>query len=1040
MIARRLSFLENVSTLLALATIAVTGTAASRCHNDKDTQTLPAAGEIIVSVVERASATSAETDYKDIGGVLAATYSFDDKTNHMSSSQTRSFSGAISVPVGVKLEGGQTMSISKLEIADAQAKVLLSYASEQIEQLKTNAKNGVAVRLIVTKDGSAAIVVEVKANQSLPPGSTPDKSYKAIGDYFANPKDIITTADVEGTLKKLKQIASATKDYHEDILKLIKDADKIDLAHLNLLVDAAYFTVTDYKNLAKTYDELLKRNKDEDKKLVLAIAENMRLAQELSGYTQAIVNVGLPKATDLSFDGAMALLAKLYDGTGGASEAFATVVAKYLGTISAEQKVALLNLALSKGEQGQAAVVAVDWFKNNSDQTVATLVKLAGNFAYGGRDTVIAGGMELFKKLTAAQVVDLVNATYNTRLATALAGMAKVERISPENVVTIADTVSYGGKDQVVAQGLAQIPMLTTSQLMALSGAAYNTRQTLIIENMSKVSDLDVGNASKLATDYLSYGNKDTFMANFLATRSKITTSELMVVSNSVYNTRQSVILDNIDKLGDLNTPNVAKLANDYLSYGNKDTFIAKYLAKVTALSTGELTTLADAAYNSRQQMLFDQLAKVSDLGIAQIVTLAGRLSYGNRDTIILSSIDLIKTATVEDLVTLASNAYQQQGQIMLKGEKFVSRLSSGQLANMLDYSGSGRLDVSLKYVRRVTDLNAKNAASVAEHLSYGNKNTFVYEVIGLMPTLSVSDVITLAYASYDKSFDILTSFYAKLNDISVTTIVTLAEKLSYGNKDAMILTLMERLSRISVNDLITLANNAYQKQAAIIVKGDKWIASVSSDELVSMIRASNDRGAVAQQYLDKVTDLSAKTASKVADELSYGLKNTWIAGVMAKFPKFSTDDLIVFASATYQKYTETLLNSLDRLNDLGVDNTLKLAELMAYGNKNTVVQFYLNRATRISSAELLKLAGASYQQYAAICLANIGKISDLTVANAGMISDQLGYDARDPFLLAAVDVVTDLTAANLTELANHAYRQGRAVLEKGVKRLAGGH
>lgn len=427
----------------------------------------------------------------------------------------------------------------------------------------------------------------------------------------------------------------------------------------------------------------------------------------------------------------------------------------------------------------------------------------------------------------------------------------------------------------------------------------------------------------------------------------------------------------------------------------------------------------------------------MKDLNIGNIATVAGRLSYGPRDNIILNSMDLIVSASVQDLVTLASSSYDAKGQIMLKGEKFIASLTSVQLGVMLDSSGNARLEVAQKYMKRLSDLNAKNAAAIASHLSYGAKNTFIYEVIGSAPALTVDDVITLAYASYDKSSDILTSCYAKLSDLSVATIVTLSGKVSYGTKDSMILTLMDRLRAISSAELVSLAGNAYQQKAEIILKGSKWISHLSTDELISLIRASNDRGSVAQRYLDKLSDLSASNAARVSSELSYGAKNVWITAVMAKFPRFSTSELITFSGATYQKQTETLTEFLDRLSDESVENALRLAGLVSYGSKNTIIQHCIGNTDKISASNLVRLADASYQQATSILIDNIAKIADFTATSAGTLADRMSYGSKDEFLLKAVGLVIDLSSSNLAELAKHAYQQQREILEKGLRRLS---
>lgn len=891
---------------------------ATGCPKSKDAvrqaRPIPAAGEIVVTLLSREKENTPKKDYKDESGIVEAVYKFESNGINATTTQTRSFSGSIEVPVTVQFSG-QNLSLIDLKINDGKNQQLAYYSGQALEELKKAAKNGVNIAMVLTQDNSVAVKIEIVKSNNPPAEAAPDTDYKAIKDYFADPQDILS-GNAEVTLEKLKQIASLTEKYHRDLYEVIVKAKQVDMAHLSMLADAVYFPFASYEGMRKKYDELLERNRSEDKPALVAIARNLRMATEFANYTNAIINIGTVKATDLTAENGMALLKKLYPGT-GATGAMKAVFALF-EPMKAEKRLELLEFAFEKQQSAAALDLGLEWFEKDSDRRVATLITLAKKYGYYERDQVVQRALPLFDELTADEVVALVQASSDTKTKVASSGIKKIKNLTAADVVKVAAVVDYYGKDTIVMLGAGLLKSFTSDEAVSLSKAASDKKNNVVLSNMGKISDLTVKNATMVASN-LGYYEKDTFLEKYAKGVKTMTTDELLALSAASSEKKNQLILAYNDRVTDMTVANALKTMTR-LGFYEKDTFVAAFVKKQTGLKTAELLSLSSASSDRKQELLTQNLAKVEDLNADNSVAVMARVDYYTKDNVGLQVVDLLKSATVADLVKVASAAAEKKADILVKGQKFVAAVTSPELLAMLNVpSSENRLSVASTYLKKVLDLSAAKVVEFSGKLAYYAKDTFTLE-----------------------AFDVLAS-----------------------------------RNGLNASEAVVLTKGTSEKKGIVVTKYMEMTELIATAELISLANVSGEKDRVLTKYLSKLSDFTAPNAVKLAKEASYYEKDAVITG-------------------------------------------------------------YINVARSITSQETANLSAAASEKKQFVVMSTMKKNSDFTVDNAIMLSKLLGYYEKDTYLLQAVELVTDLSAGNLSRLANAASEKKKEILEKGLKRLGG--
>src|SRR3989338_2024927 len=297
---------------LVFVMMAFTLLGVDKCKDQK-VEKVESAGELTVEVLERETETTDPKNYKLKGGIIFAVYAYQNEGVSTTVSKTLSFTKQIQVPFRAKV-GEMLLTLQSLEIRDDKDQLIREVTSQEIEDMRSQPRFTFKITVLITKsthEKDTGFEKKEREKGTVDPSSG---EFISITTKFEDPTEILTTNDVEGALLALREIASATPEYHEELLALVKNTKTLDTAHLNLLLDACYFTFKDYEKLVELYQKMMwgeERDQytDEDRETA---QKNVNSANELSGFTNALLNEGISKVSDLTEELAYALLEKAY--------------------------------------------------------------------------------------------------------------------------------------------------------------------------------------------------------------------------------------------------------------------------------------------------------------------------------------------------------------------------------------------------------------------------------------------------------------------------------------------------------------------------------------------------------------------------------------------------------------------------------------------------------------------------------------------------------------------------------------------------------
>lgn len=457
-------------------------------------------------------------------------------------------------------------------------------------------------------------------------------------------------------LATLKALAQPTPEYHQHLLKVVQDTKSIDMGHLNLIVDACYYSIADIQKLEADY----KTSPDWDKWKVLSTAP------ELVAFTSQIIENGVPKATDLNAQNGSEILKKLFTGT-AAENAFSAVL-KVISPIPTDQLLNFVDLAVSKSTEGVAGVVALDWFQRQPRHTVSILTEAVSHLRLTGKDILVNGALPLIPSPTALDFVAVSALAYLDSAQIIHTAINKLENLKVEDIVTLASAASKNDKDIVVASGMSRIAKFTTDEIIRLAGATYANSISVLMNFTARISDYNEGNALKL-TAAVRGTNKDTEIAQYMATQGSFTTEELLELSDAAYFNATSILLDSADKLSDFTLQNMLRI-NNRLAGINKDALVAKYISKQKSFTTDDILVLAGVTYFNGTTVLMNNVSNISDLTVANAIAIVQKLNGKNRDSYLLSAVNLITDLSSENLSKLGDQAYSSRADIIAAGLK----------------------------------------------------------------------------------------------------------------------------------------------------------------------------------------------------------------------------------------------------------------------------------------------------------------------------------------------------------------------------------
>src|SRR5690606_25688595 len=122
-----------------------------------------------------------------------------------------------------------------------------------------------------------------------------------------------------------------------------------------------------------------------------------------------------------------------------------------------------------------------------------------------------------------------------------------------------------------------------------------------------------------------------------------------------------------LGRISNLNHANILRLAGS-LNFTEVDLVLSYYLQQARSLTTAELEAIARASYQKPRDFISAHLPKVSNLTVANALTLRGFFSAGAIDTYLFQALELVSDLNRTNLETFANAAYQAKERIERRG------------------------------------------------------------------------------------------------------------------------------------------------------------------------------------------------------------------------------------------------------------------------------------------------------------------------------------------------------------------------------------
>lgn len=499
-------------------------------------------------------------------------------------------------------------------------------------------------------------------------------------------------------------------------------------------------------------------------------------------------------------------------------------------------------------------------------------------------------------------------------------------------------------------------------------------------------------------------------------------------------------------------------------------------------------------------RIALDLFKHTTDQSPRSLLTIVDRLSSSARDFTLIASAIQFAQLSHHEVMELLSRQYGKDGSVAealyaRSTEKSHSHVL--EIAETLNASGKAYfIEGALTYYSSITteqidqlckhakdicshiivaakdkwqNPDPKSAVNLAKAIDYEERDEWLESVIGHFQKLTPIEAQKLLLTAYEGG-PIACALADKIADLTIDVAIALANHLRYEDKDAWLLASIPHIQSPAGNELKGFVAAGYQDKLQLAqeifpkvkVKNvthavevanalyyddrDEWIdfalnffEQLSAHDFYHALKSAfAKKESIGEKYVNRVSDLRVENIISIARNVfTYGGTDTWLDAALPHLKSLTTSELKTLLKSVYDGKLEIAMKLADRISDLNAQNAASIATDIFYNDsRDTWLNHAVQRISSCTSKEAISLINASYLMESKLVIQIIAKISDFTVANAITVAASLRHDARDDFLLAAVDAVSDLTSTNLESLAASAFISKDKVREKALNRL----
>lgn len=614
--------------------------------------------------------------------------------------------------------------------------------------------------------------------------------YKSLTEVFPNVTEIMQSSDTATTLFKMRKIASPTQGYHKELVSLVEGVTTTDMAHIKLLLDAAYYPFVRYKQMYDGYNKL--RTNPDAAQQALQLLTELRLASAFAESLSSIVNIGFKKASDFNWAKGIELLKLVYP-IGQASEAFQKLITTQ-SSMTNEQEEELMLLASDKLEVEIAAEYAIKVF-NRTDKSLNSLFAIVDKLKVSAKDRTMLKGLDSITSLTHEQVAQCITRESLKNGEIAVKAYKKSSQKSHANLMQIISSYDRQFvRDYIVQNTLDEYKTFTSSQAIDLCKAS-----TSYCPQLAKVGtwqDPSVAVAVSIGQS-LRYENKDIWLDGVLKYFNSVNTNEVFSLAKVAYANGLSVAMTLVKFITNLTTGGATYIAGLF-HYDDKDSWLFAAEPYIKNLNGDELYQLVQAAYSKKRELAEKIYPKLSSKTVAEILKTAGLLHYDNKD----EWLDF--------------------------GLGTLSKFTSAEFYNAVYVSYNFRIQLARKYKNRISDLSINNLIKIASLFKYDEIDEWLKMSTAFFTSYTTAEVFKIIPQSYNEHLSLLLSLLPKITDLTVAHTVILTKLVTYDSRDTFLLAAIEKITDLDSGKIASLENLAYSKKEEVRKKALEKIGAGS--------------------------------------------------------------------------------------------------------------------------------------------------------------------------------------------------------------------
>jgi hypothetical protein len=426
------------------------------------------------------------------------------------------------------------LTLQALTLRSSDGSAIVTLVRKALEPLRTHARTGATLVFTKTEAGfESKAIVSDREDYELPARVTG----AGLAHSDADVLDLIRLDDIEDSLLRLRAVSSASEAFHQELIALAQQTPSIDASRLQLLLDGTPLPAPalaairqKLRELPENEDPLVRRN---------ILAGNLALGEKLAALSNRLFLMGLSKIKSLAWSDAESLLNR-WHSTGESSELmFGQILDRLGGSFEAlkpEQKLRFFSLAARNNAPAFAVSLGRDWFINDSDKTINTLIELLRQIRPGNeRDELSRLALLSSGPLSVAELAALTTPIRSEPLVRELFDTltSRIAALTASQVLTLVSQRESGDfRDTLLLSAAENVSQFDSEGLrnLFLACSNWSTRDQLLTLSQPKIAGSFAATLSEILIVLPVDPQRDQLLARVARMQATLSTKDLLAL------------------------------------------------------------------------------------------------------------------------------------------------------------------------------------------------------------------------------------------------------------------------------------------------------------------------------------------------------------------------------------------------------------------------------------------------------------------------------------------------------------------------------